>query len=269
MTPLRNGARSISEIPKEVLFALNRGEIASANLVEWLAVDQLQLLEHLLEQSDAQHWLADIKAQVIQLKKPSVNSIGLAIGEAFIQRAQVDNQTRFLNTLASHPSDTVRIWMAYATSRTPELTLNERLQRMRPFAADPHFGVREISWMAARPYIAADVETAIALLEPWVHNANEAIRRFATEATRPRGVWCAHIDILKVAPELALPLLNPLVEDPSKYVRDSVANWLNDASKTRPDFVMGLCAEWQQRFTSKEAEYTCRRAMRTLNKVAK
>lgn len=266
MEPQRTGARSISEIPKNIREALNRGEIASANLVEWLAVDQQRLLEQVLNELDLNMWFPVINAHVNQLKKPGVNSIGRAIGEAFADLMQTNQRGDVLYSLTQHPADTVRIWMAYATCGLLYDSLNARLEAMRIFAADTHFGVREIAWMAARPYIAAELDLSLQLLTPWVFDHNEAIRRFASEATRPRGVWCAHIVRLKAEPELALHLLEPLVEDPSNYVRDSAANWLNDASKTRPDFVQSVCARWLTRYTSKEAEYTCRRAMRTLNK---
>jgi 3-methyladenine DNA glycosylase AlkC len=269
MEPQRTGARSISEIPKNIHEALNRGEIASANLVEWLAVDQQRLLEHVLLGLDLAIWLPVINSRVVALKKPSVNTIGRAVGETFADLVQTNARADVLNKLRQHPADTVRIWMAYCTSRLSYHNLNARLEAMRIFAADTHFGVREIAWMAARPYIAAELDLSLQLLTPWVFDRDEAIRRFATEATRPRGVWCAHIDRLKAEPELALHLLDPLVEDPSKYVRDSVANWLNDASKTRPDFVQSVCARWRESYTSIEAAYTCRRALRTLNKITK
>ena len=45
----RIGARSAKDIPPYVLEQLNKGEIETANLVEWLAVNQIMLLENLLK----------------------------------------------------------------------------------------------------------------------------------------------------------------------------------------------------------------------------
>jgi len=88
------------------------------------------------------------------------------------------------------------------------MTLAERLAAIRPLADDSHFGVREWAWIAVRPHLAADLDQAIALLAAeWTSDRSERIRRFASESIRPRGVWCAHLSVLKKEPERALPVL--------------------------------------------------------------
>ena len=69
MTEKRKGARSIKDIPTDILEQLNRGEIETANLTEWLAVDQRLLLENLLLQNDRKEYLTPVLENVNQLKK--------------------------------------------------------------------------------------------------------------------------------------------------------------------------------------------------------
>ncbi|MEO1128515.1 MAG: DNA alkylation repair protein [Planctomycetota bacterium] len=168
------------------------------------------------------------------------------------------------NELAAHPSDTVRGWAAYVLGLTPRLTLAGRLKRIRPLADDPHFGVREWAWIGIRQHIVDDPAGAIARFQPWTRARSVNVRRFAVEATRPRGVWCAHIEALKQDPSPGLVLLKPLRAAPEKYVQDSVANWLNDASKTMPDWVRDVCAKWSSASDDAATARICRRAMRSL-----
>ena len=72
--------------------------------------------------------------------------------------------------------------------------------------------------MPLRPHLATNVPHAVKLLVAWTADPSPLVRRFAVEATRPRGVWTGHIDALKQNPDLGLPLLDPLKADPEKYV---------------------------------------------------
>jgi 3-methyladenine DNA glycosylase AlkC len=262
----RKGARSIKDISPAIFEQLNQGEIETANLVEWLAIDQPLLLKNTLSKWNKSDYLAPIQDAIAQLKKQTVTTINEAIGVGLFQQAAAHKDHDLLPAMQHHTSDGVRCWATYMIGKNPNISHAEMLKNMQSLAADTHFGVREIAWMAARQRIADQLDESIAIFAEWTQHQNENIRRFASEATRPRGVWCAHIEILKQNPGLALPILEPLKADKSKYVQDSVANWLNDASKTQPDFVMEVCDDWTRKSPTKETAYIVKKALRTIEK---
>jgi len=260
----RKGARTPKDVPPAVLERLNRGEIEAVNLMESLAMDQRALLGNLLRQTGRTDYLRPVLASVDGLKKQGFNIVAETIGTALFAQAAQQDDREFLAVISGHRSDLVRCWAAYGIGKNPGPEIEEALERIRPFVADGHYGVREIAWMAVRPKLARHLERGIAFLSGWAADEDANIRRFASEATRPRGVWCAHIDALKDDPAPGLPILEPLKSDASKYVRDSVGNWLNDAGKTRPDFVKTLCERWETESGTKETKYIIRKAMRTM-----
>lgn len=262
----RKGARSTKDIPKDILEKLNLGQIETANLVEWLAVDQKLLLENLLKQHKRTDYLKPVLTKIDELKKQTVNTINEAIGTELYNQAEQHNDKEFLTLMTNHNADLVRCWATYTIGKNKNLNIAETLEQIKPFAADKHFGVREICWLAVRPKMTENITESIELLSKWTKHKDENIRRFTTESTRPRGVWCEHIGELKQNPELGLSILEPLKSDKAKYVQNSVGNWLNDASKTQPEFVNELCNRWENESNTKETKYIIKKALRTINK---
>jgi 3-methyladenine DNA glycosylase AlkC len=259
----RKGAARIALIPPEVLAALNAGRIPTVNLNEFLAIDLRQLA-----MSTAADIGLDPGAERLQDALAMLSAFKPMQRHGHIARALHDlteprsDRDSIAHALASHPSDVARSWAAQWITYAA-LPLARKLDAVRRFAADPHFGVREMAWMAVRDEIAGDVDAAVALLRSWATHADPNIRRFASESTRPRGVWCAQIEALKKEPWRGLSLLEPLKADPSRYVQNSVANWLNDAAKTQPDWVRELCGRWQRK-ASPQTQYILRRAQRSI-----
>ncbi len=251
-------SQRISDIPADRLDALNSGTVEATTLTECLAVDFAALMSQALPD------LGETTVTTMRAAASEGISRRMALAGRMLHEAYGSDAERVLGT---HPSDTVRGWACFTIGADTRLDLPARLDLIRPFADDSHFGVREWSWMAVRPHLAAEIETAIALLEPWTAAPSERIRRFASEATRPRGVWCAHIEILKHSPEIALPLLEPLKADSAAYVQDSIGNWLNDASKTRADWVQEITARWAAESTGPATARICKRALRSLGKL--
>ena len=246
-------SRGVADIAPARLALLNGGTVASATLTEGLAIDFTRLL------AAAVPAIGGARLERMRAQAATGITGRMALAAQLLLDAGAD-----LALLQAHPSDTVRGWVCFAIAAQPGLTLSQQLAAMRPLADDGHFGVREWAWLALRPHRAARLDEAIALLAPWTADPSERLRRFACEALRPRGVWCAHIPELKQQPQLALPLLQPLRADPAVYVQASVANWLNDAAKSQPDWVRSLCAQWLLESPNAATQRICKRAQRSL-----
>lgn len=252
--PPRKGATKPRDVPADVLQRLNRGEIETLTLAEGLAVNFATLL-------------GEVEPA---LKKQAASCFAEATGivRRMMLAAQLLADYRgktAAESLSKHPSDTVRGWAAFVIGGAPNLSLRDRLRKVKSLADDPHFGVREWAWLAVRSAIAVDVDEAVTLLRPWTNEASANLRRFAVEATRPRGVWCAHIEAFKQQPKKGLPLLEPLRDDPAIYVQNSVSNWLNDAGKTSPEFVVSLCRRWAKESETPATRRIVKRATRSFS----
>ncbi|VXB09626.1 DNA alkylation repair protein [Bacillus altitudinis] len=264
----RKGARKGTGIPHDVLFLLNQGKIESVNLTEWLAVNHKTLLHHVLPSVGLDHHLDGLTSKITQQKAESgmkaIRLIGQLLDE-WLQKENGEKQAEVLQAFTHHVSDSVRCWAAYMNKQRLS-TLEEKLAYIQPFAADHHFGVREIAWMSVRESLTDQLDQSIEHLTAWAKSKDENIRRFSVEAIRPRGVWTKHIESLKQEPMRAQPILDLLKSDPSTYVQDSVGNWLNDASKTQPNWVINLCEQWLKDSDTKATRRIVKKAKRTIVK---
>ncbi len=124
---------------------------------------------------------------------------------------------------------------------------------------------RFTSEFAVRYFLLEDQPRALAIMETWLNDPDEHIRRLISEGSRPRLPWAMQLPALINDPSPVLPLLNHLRDDPSEYVRRSVANHLNDIAKDHPDLVAELAANWLQD-APPERQKLLRHACRTLIK---
>ncbi|WP_193394483.1 DNA alkylation repair protein [Paenibacillus elgii] len=268
----RKGARKAADIPKAVIQLLQRGELQTVNLTEWLAIDHLKLLRHILCTLELHKESDEMLSGLERLNQKKIMSIIPAIARkwlSLLDHVPEKEGFRIFHALADHRSDSVRCWAAYMIGLDERLTVMQKLTGIRPFAADSHFGVREMAWMAVRESISNELLQAIDILHEWVRDEDSNIRRFAVESLRPQGVWAKHLSVLKEQPQLALSLLEEVKSDPVKYVQDSVGNWLNDAGKTNPDWVRRICDAWLEASDTKETKRIVARATRSLLRKSK
>lgn len=115
-----------------------------------------------------------------------------------------------------------------------------------------------------RPFIQKYPETVIAEMLQWANDKDEHVRRLASEGCRPRLPWGMALKSLQQDPTPILPILEKLHNDPTEYVRRSVANNLNDISKDHPNLVLDICRKWQG--GNKEVNRLIKHACRTLLK---
>ena len=133
------------------------------------------------------------------------------------------------------------------------------LERYTPFSS---------SEFAVRPFIINHEERMMAQMYAWSKHENEHVRRLASEGCRPALPWGQALTKYKKDPTPILPILEQLKTDPSLYVRKSVANNINDISKTHPDLVVKLAKNWygENEYTNWIVKHGCRTLLKKGNR---
>jgi 3-methyladenine DNA glycosylase AlkC len=124
---------------------------------------------------------------------------------------------------------------------------------------------RHTAEYAIRPFLERYQTQTLALLHHWTEDKSPHVRRLVSEGSRPRLPWATRLQAFIADPRPILDLLERLKDDPSLYVRKSVANSLNDIAKDHPDLVVATLQGWQAG-ASAERRWIIRHALRTLIK---
>ena len=97
---------------------------------------------------------------------------------------------------------------------------------------------------AVRPFFRDHPDKTLNAAMTWASDADHHVRRLASEGSRPRLPWGIRLQDFVRDPAPVLPILQALRDDPSEYVRRSVANNLNDIAKDHPKLVNQIAAGW-------------------------
>jgi len=117
---------------------------------------------------------------------------------------------------------------------------------------------------ATHPFIIKYPDEMMKQMLIWSKHEHWGVRRLASEGCRPRLPWAMALPNLKKDPTPIIPILENLKNDPSRFVRLSVANNLNDIAKDNPETVIELAKRWQGE--SEEVDWIIKHGCRTLLK---
>ena len=95
-----------------------------------------------------------------------------------------------------------------------------------------------------RRYLEHHQDATLEQLARWTADPSAHVRRLVSEGARPRLPWAPRLSAFVRDPSPTLPLLEALKDDPSSYVRRSVANHLNDIGKDHPAALARVARDW-------------------------
>lgn len=166
---------------------------------------------------------------------PGDFSQAAAVLEAALAPARLDDDLSALRTgpegLAGWSVWAMTEWVARCGAEDPVRSLAALREMTQRFSAE----------FAIRPFLQRDPEGTLALMKPWLRDPSPHVRRWLSEGTRPRLPWGLRLDCFIKDPHACLCILETLHDDPSEYVRRSVANHINDISKDHPALALELC----------------------------
>ncbi len=132
-----------------------------------------------------------------------------------------------------------------------EVSMNAQYELTKRFSAE----------FSMRQFLIEQQDRTLTRLMEWTSDDDPHVRRLCSEGARPKLPWAKRIPSLIANPEPVLPMLETLKNDPSLYVRRSVANHLGDIAKDHPELVFEICERWLVD-SNRELKWVIRHALR-------
>ena len=224
--------------------------MAGKKYKEWFDSDLAQLLSDKIiavyPQFDSRKFIADINKNIDKLELKARQSY---FSDRF-NHYLPNNYPQAIEILVSilgaeNPNETGMFkeyyWTFPIATFVEEYGLEHYDESIKAIAEITKRGTGEF---AIRPYLKAETAKTLEIMKKWSLSDNFHLRRLASEGTRPRLPWATKLTFMIEDPELVLPILENLKDDPISFVQKSVANHINDILKDNYDFGMSIIYNW-------------------------
>lgn len=115
---------------------------------------------------------------------------------------------------------------------------------------------------AIRPFANKHEKLVLKTMNDWSKDESFHVRRLSSEGLRPKLPWGVKIDWMNENPKKALPIYSKLRNDPSLYVRRSVANSMGDIIKINDSLAFETFQSWLTKKLTKENLWVIKHAVR-------
>lgn len=237
---------------------------------ELLSVAQVKGLARCLREADPQRTWTALTASTKNFADLGLSERALLVRDALL----VDVPNSYAATAkifrAALRSPSLESWMVWpvgeavatkAIASTRDSDFDDGLKLLAQLTT------RFTSEFAIRNFLNADLQRTLDAAMVWATDKDEAVRRLASEGTRPRLPWAKQVPAFRAQPAAAIGILDILYTDDSETVRRSVANHLNDISRADPELAVKTAQRWLAR-PDENTPRLVRHAMRTLIKQA-
>ena len=237
-------------IPKVVCVAKEIGAVYDSFEVEAFITEVINLFPQLELKERMYHMSSVLR---IYLPSSYVEAVDILLQSLPIELDSTLRDDDFGDFIYATYSEFV---VAYGCSdEYVELSLQALLEMTKRFSVE----------YAIRDFINHYPKETLSLLTTTLTSTHYHQRRLVSEGLRPKLPWAKGIDIDY---RVAIPYLDKLHSDQTRYVTRSVANHLNNISKIDAPLVIETLQRWRVMGSQepKEMEYITRHALRTLVK---